>query len=201
MANDLNRVQLIGRLTRDPELRQTGGGASLCRFGIANNRSYTTNGERREEVSFFNCVAWGRQAEIINQYCRKGKQVAVDGRLQQRSWEDKEGRKQSSVDVVVESLQMLGAPSEGGAGGGGQYSGGGGDSYGGGGGQYGGSQGGGGGGQYGGSQGGGQYGGSQGGGGGHSSGYSSEPVNPGGGFSEPAPPYGGDSMDDDDIPF
>lgn len=122
MANDLNRVLLIGRLTRDPELRQTGAGTSYCRFGIANNRNYTTNGERREEVSFFNCVAWGRQAEIINQYCRKGKQVAVDGRLQQRSWEDKEGKKQSSVDVVVEQLQMLGAPGDGGgSGGGGSY--------------------------------------------------------------------------------
>lgn len=188
MANDLNRVQLIGRLTRDPELRQTGSGTSYCRFGIANNRNYTTNGERREEVSFFNCVSWGRQAEIINQYCRKGKQVAVDGRLQQRSWEDKEGKKQSSVDVVVENLQMLGAPGDGQGGGGGSYGGGdGGGSYGGGGGSYGGGSG------------GGSYGGS-GGGGGHSSGYSSEPVTQGG-FSEPAPPYGGDSMDDDDIPF
>jgi single-strand DNA-binding protein len=181
VANDLNRVQLIGRLTRDPELRQTGSGTSYCRFGIANNRNYTTNGERREEVSFFNCTAWGRQAEIINQYCRKGKQVAVDGRLQQRSWEDKEGKKQSSVDVIVEQLQMLGAPGDGGGqGGGGSYGGGesgGGGSYGGGGGPSGGSQ-----------------------SSGHSSGYSSEPITQGG-FSEPAPPYGGDSMDDDDIPF
>jgi single-strand DNA-binding protein len=138
---DLNRVQLIGRLTRDPELRQTNGGTSYCRFGIANNRNYTSNGERREEVSFFNCQAWGKTAEIINQYCKKGKQVAVDGRLQQRSWEDKEGRRQSSVDVVVESLQMLGSPTQ--------------DN-------------------------------------------SHEPQRE---WSEPAPPYGGDTMDDDDIPF
>ncbi|MCR9143797.1 MAG: single-stranded DNA-binding protein [bacterium] len=195
MANDLNRVQLIGRLTRDPELRQTGSGTAYCRFGIANNRNYTTNGERREEVSFFNCVSWGRQAEIINQYCRKGKQVAVDGRLQQRSWEDKEGKKQSSVDVVVENLQMLGAPGDGQGGGGGGGSYGGGDS-GGGGGSYG----------SGGGSGGGSYSGAGGQSSGHSSGYSSEPVTQGGGgggggFSEPAPPYGGDSMDDDDIPF
>lgn len=124
MANDLNRITLVGRLTRDPELRQTGSGTAFCKFGIANNRNYTANGERREEVSFFNCVAWGRQAEIINQYCRKGKQVAIDGRLQQRSWEDKEGKKQSSVDVIVENLQMLGSPGEGGGGGsGGGYQG------------------------------------------------------------------------------
>ena len=112
MATDINRVVLVGRLTRDPELRQTGGGTSYCRFGIANNRNYTQNGERKEEVSFFNCVAWGRQAEVINQYCRKGKQVAIEGRLKSNSWEDKEGKKQSGVYVVVESLQMLSSPGD-----------------------------------------------------------------------------------------
>ncbi len=171
MATDLNSVQLIGRLTRDPELRQTGGGTSYCRFGIANNRNYTTNGERREEVSFFNCVAWGRQAEIINQYCRKGKQVAINGRLQQRSWEGQDGKKNSTVDVVVENLQMLGAP--GGSGGGG------GDDYGAGGG-YGGGH-------------------SPGYSSEPSQGYGGG--NQGGGFNEPAPSYAGDGMDDDDIPF
>lgn len=108
-TNDLNRVFLIGRLTRDPELRQTNGGA-VCKFSIANNRTYTTKaGERREEVSFLNCVAWSRLAEIINQYCRRGKQVAVEGRITQRSWENQEGKKQSSVEIVVDQLQMLGA--------------------------------------------------------------------------------------------
>lgn len=153
MAGDLNRVMLIGRLTRDPELRQTTGGTSYAKFGIANNRRYTVQGERKEEVSFFNCVAWGRQAEVINQYCRKGKQVAVEGRLQQRSWQNQEGQKQSSIDVVVENLQMLGGPGEGGGGGG--FGGGGGGfepepsppgDFGGGGGGFGGSSGGGGGG-------------------------------------------------------
>ncbi len=123
MASDLNRVVLIGRLTRDPELKQTGSGSAFCRFGIANNRNYTTGGERREEVSFFNCIAWGRGAEIINQYCRKGKQIAIEGRLQQRSWEDKEGKKQSSVDVVVENFQLLGSSGGGGGGGEGSYGG------------------------------------------------------------------------------
>lgn len=108
MANDLNRVALVGRMTRDPELRQTGSGTAFCKFGIANNRNYTANGERKEEVSFFNCTAWGRTAEVINQWCKKGKQVAIDGRLQQRSWEDKDGKRQSAVDIVVENLQMLG---------------------------------------------------------------------------------------------
>lgn len=109
MANDINRVILVGRLTRDPELRQTGTGTSYCRFSIANNRNYTANGERREETSFFNCVAWGKQAEIINQYTRKGRQVAIDGRLQQRSYQAQDGKTQSVVDVVVERLQFIGA--------------------------------------------------------------------------------------------
>ena len=114
MATDLNRVLLIGRLTKEPELKQTGSGTSYCKFSIANNRNYTANGERKEEVSFFNCVAWARQAEIINQYCRKGKQVAIDGRLQQRSWMNQEGKKQYATDIVVDSLQMLGTPGDGG---------------------------------------------------------------------------------------
>ncbi len=121
MANDLNRVILLGRLTRDPELRQTGSGTSYCRFSIANNRNYVVNGERKEETSFFNCVAWGKQAEIINQYTRKGRQVAIDGRLQQRSYQNQEGKNQSVVDVVVERLQFIGGNSEGQSGSGNSY--------------------------------------------------------------------------------
>lgn len=75
------------------------------------------NGERKEETSFFNCTAWGRQAEIINQYCRKGKQVAIDGRLQQRSWQDQNGQNRSMVDIVIERLQLLGSPGDGQGGG------------------------------------------------------------------------------------
>ena len=108
MATDLNKWTGVGRLTRDPELKQTTGGTSYCRFSIASNKNYTTNGEKREEVSFFNCVAWSGLAETINQYCRKGKQVAIEGRLQQKSWENQEGKKQSSVEIVVENLQFLG---------------------------------------------------------------------------------------------
>ncbi len=109
MAGDLNSVILIGRLTRDPELRQTNTGSSLCRFSIANNRIYMQNEQRREEVSFFNCVAWGRQAEIIARYCHKGKQVAINGRIKQSTWQDNEGRNRSNVDVVVDRLQLLGS--------------------------------------------------------------------------------------------
>ena len=109
MAGDLNRVFLLGRLTRDPESRQVGSGVSLCRFSIANNRIFSQDGQKREEVSFFNCTAWGRLAEIIQQYCHKGKQVALEGRLRQSSWQDNEGKKRSNVEVVVEQLQLLGS--------------------------------------------------------------------------------------------
>ena len=108
MATDLNSVFVLGRLTRDPELNQTSGGTAYCRFSIANNRNYVQNMEKKEEVSYFNCVAWAKQAEILNQYCHKGKQIAIQGRLKQNSWDNKEGKRQYSVDIVVENFQLLG---------------------------------------------------------------------------------------------
>ena len=116
MANDLNQVVLIGRLTRDPELRQIPSGQSVCSFSIANNRTFVSNGEKKEEVSFFNCTAWGRLAEIINQYCQRGKQIAVQGRLKQSSYDNKEGQRVSKVEVVVENMQLLGRSNEAGSG-------------------------------------------------------------------------------------
>jgi single-strand DNA-binding protein len=113
VANDINKVVVVGRLVRDPELRQVGSGTSLCKISIANGRNYTVNGERKEETSYFNCTAWGKQAEIINQYCRKGKQVAIEGRLQQNRWQGTDGKTMSAVDIVIEKLQMLGSASEG----------------------------------------------------------------------------------------
>lgn len=107
--SDMNRVIVIGRLTREPELRHTGGGAAVASFSIAVNRTYKTNdGEKKEEVSFFNCVAWSKTAELVSQYCQKGKQVAIEGRLQQRSWEGKDGGKNSTVEIVVDTIQFLG---------------------------------------------------------------------------------------------
>lgn len=113
MAGDLNRVVLIGRLVKDPELRHTQNGQSIANFSIANNRSYSVSGERREFTSFFNCIAWGKLGEIIVQFCKKGKQIAVDGRLQQRSWEDQNGNKRSTVEIVVENFQFLSPRQEG----------------------------------------------------------------------------------------
>lgn len=92
MANDLNKVLLIGRMTRDPEFKSVNG-SSVVNFSIANNRVYVTNGEKKEETHYFDCVAWGRLADILKQYAGKGKQVAIEGRLQQQSWETPEGKK------------------------------------------------------------------------------------------------------------
>lgn len=107
MATDLNRVLLIGNLTRDPELKQTQNGKSYCKFSIANNRTYTVDGNKREDTSFFNCTAFGRLGEIVQQYCQKGKKIAIEGRLSQRSWE-KDGQKHSAVEIIADSVQLLG---------------------------------------------------------------------------------------------
>ena len=107
MANDLNRVILIGRLTRDPELRYTPSGTAVSSFSIANNRTYVTNNEKKEQVSFFNCVAWAKTGEVIVQYCKKGQRIGIEGRLQQRSWDDQDGKKRSAVEVVVDNFQFL----------------------------------------------------------------------------------------------
>lgn len=107
MAGDLNKVILIGRLVRDPELRYTPNGSSVASFSLANNRTYVANGEKKEIVSFFNCVAWGKTADVITQYCKKGNRMGIEGRLQQRSWEDQQGNKRSTVEITVENFQFL----------------------------------------------------------------------------------------------
>lgn len=107
MASDINRVILIGRLVKDPELRYTQGGTSVASFSVANNRTYVASGEKKEFVSYFNCVAWGKMGEIIVQYSKKGHRIGIEGRLQQRSWEDQNGNKRSTVEVIVENFQFL----------------------------------------------------------------------------------------------
>ena len=113
MASDLNKVILIGRLTADPEMRTTPTGTQVGSFSVANNRTYNANGERKEQVSFFNCVAWAKTAEIISTYVKKGQRIGIEGRLQQRSWEDKDGNKRSVVEINVENFQFLSPPKEG----------------------------------------------------------------------------------------
>ncbi len=113
MASDLNRVILIGRLTRDPELKYLQSGTAVARFSIANNRKYSTAGEKKEQVSFFDCIAWSKLAEMLTEYCKKGQRIGIEGRLQQRSWDDQEGKKRSSVEIVVENVQFLSTAKEG----------------------------------------------------------------------------------------
>lgn len=105
----LNKVLLIGNLTRDPELRSTSSGQSVANFGLATNRVWKdqTTGERKEAAEFHNIVTWRRLAEIAGQYLRKGSKIFVEGRLQTRSWQDQSGNKKYMTEIVAENLQML----------------------------------------------------------------------------------------------
>jgi single-strand DNA-binding protein len=115
---DLNHVILIGRLTRDAELKYTTNGQAVCKFAIAVNRR-KKNGEQWEDVAnFFDIVVWGKQGESLKQYLVKGKMVGVDGELRQDSWEQ-DGQKRSRVEIVANNLQLLGGTP--GSGGGGAY--------------------------------------------------------------------------------
>lgn len=108
MAGTLNRVMLIGNLTRDPELKKTAGGQSVCTFSIATNRSYTdASGQRKDQVEYHNIVTWAKLAEICGQYLVKGKKIYVDGRLQTREWEGQDGQKKYRTEVVAENMIML----------------------------------------------------------------------------------------------
>jgi single-strand DNA-binding protein len=119
MAN-LNKVYLMGNLTRDPQLRYLPSQTPVADFGIAVNRRWKTpQGEDREEVMFADCSAFAKQAELINQYCRKGSPLFIEGRLRFDQWEDKNGGgKRSKLAVVVENFQFIGSPGGGGGGGG-----------------------------------------------------------------------------------
>lgn len=110
--SDLNKVQLIGRLTKDPDLRFTQGGQPVTSFSIANSKNWKNQqGEKQEQTSFINCVSWGQLGEkVISQYAKKGQQVCVAGRLQQRTWTDQAGQKRQSVEIIVEEFQLLAKP-------------------------------------------------------------------------------------------
>lgn len=136
MAGSYNRVLLMGNLTRDIEVRHTSQNMAIAKMGLAVNRKFKTqSGESREEVTFIDCDAFGRTAEIMAQYLRKGSPVFIEGRLKLDQWQDQQGNKRNKLFVVVESFQFVDS-GQGGGGGGGGYSGGGGNQ--GGGGNYGG---------------------------------------------------------------
>lgn len=118
MAKGFNKVILMGNLTRDPEVRSLPSGQSVTSFALAVNRTWRgQDGEQHEAVSFIDCVAWGKPGEIIAQYLKRGNPLLVSGRLDQRSWEDKEsGQKRSRVEVIVEDFNFVGSGQGGGAG-------------------------------------------------------------------------------------
>jgi single-strand DNA-binding protein len=119
MAGSLNKATIIGNLTRDPEMRQTTSGQNVCSFSIATNRTWKGNdGQKQEQVEYHNVVAWGKLAEICGQYLQKGKKVYIDGRLQTRDWEGKDGVRRYRTEIVAENMIML---SRGGDGGGGSF--------------------------------------------------------------------------------
>ena len=107
----LNKVLLIGNLTRDPELRYIPSGSAVTSFTVAMNRVYKLqSGEKKEEVSFVRVVVWGRMAEICSEYLKKGRPVFVEGRLQSRSWDGADGQKRNTLEVIAQSVQFLGSP-------------------------------------------------------------------------------------------
>ncbi|KPJ55423.1 single-stranded DNA-binding protein [Parcubacteria bacterium DG_72] len=103
---NLNKVMLIGRLTRDPESRTTPSGQTVCNFSIATNRIWNQNNQKQEKTEFHNIVLWQRLAEIASQYLKKGSIVLVEGRLQTRSWQDSVGNKKYKTEIIAESLQL-----------------------------------------------------------------------------------------------
>lgn len=102
-----NRVELIGNLTRDPELRFTPSGAAVATFTVATNRTYVTDGEKREDVDYHRCVAWNKLAELCEQLLKKGNRVFVSGRLQNRSWETQDGQTKQITEIVIEDMLVL----------------------------------------------------------------------------------------------
>lgn len=176
MAEGLNKVLLIGNLGLDPELKYTQGGQAVLRMRLATTERYGNKaGERQERTEWHTVIVWGNRAEALNKFLHKGKTIYVEGRLQTRQWEDKDGGKRSTTEIVANQILLLGGGGrgEGGEGGGSSYGGGGGGGYGGG--QGGGSRGG--------------YGGGRGGGGG------------GSGQDMPPDDMPPDDFGGDDIPF
>jgi single-strand DNA-binding protein len=121
MAN-INRVVLVGNLTRDPELRQTPSGTSVCGLRIAvNTRRKDSSGQWTEKPNYFDITVWGQQGENCAQYLSKGRPVAIDGRLEWREWDAQDGTKRQAVEVIADTVQFLGSRGEGSGDGGNQF--------------------------------------------------------------------------------
>lgn len=105
---DLNKAMIIGNMTRDPEVRTTPNGQSVCSFSLATNRSWTdAAGQKQEQAEFHNIVAWGKLADICGQYLSRGRKVYIEGRLQTREWETQEGAKRNRTEIVAENMIIL----------------------------------------------------------------------------------------------
>ena len=111
MARGFSKAIITGNIVRDPELRATSGGTQVCSFSVAVNYNYVQNGEKKEQVSYINCSAWGKAGEVIAQYAKKGSGILVSGRLSQRAFEDKTGAKRSATEIIVEDFNFLGGGS------------------------------------------------------------------------------------------
>src|SRR3989344_611131 len=116
MARSLNKVTLIGNLTRDPELRYTPQGTAVCTFGLATNRSWVTDsGEKKEEADFHRLVAWNKLAELCSQLLTKGRKIYIEGRLSNRSWTGQDGVQKSITEIVINDMIILDSRRDGGA--------------------------------------------------------------------------------------
>ena len=107
MARSVNKVILIGNLTRDPELRYTPQGHAVCTFGIATNREWVTNGEKQESADFHNIVAWNKLGELCSQLLKKGTKAFLEGRIQTRSWDGDDGVKRYKTEIVINEMLIL----------------------------------------------------------------------------------------------
>ncbi|MFA5270716.1 MAG: single-stranded DNA-binding protein [Candidatus Omnitrophota bacterium] len=104
----LNKVFLMGNLTRDPELRYTPQGAAVVNLGLAVNRYYKDkSGQNQQDTCFLNVIVWGQMAEVCNQYLQKGRQIIVEGRLQSRSWKDNDGKNRTTIEVKADNVQFM----------------------------------------------------------------------------------------------
>jgi len=113
----VNKVILVGRLGRDPETRYTGGGQAVANFSVATDETYKDKaGDRQKRTEWHKIVVWGKQAEIAQQYLKKGSLVFIEGRIQSREWQDKEGQKRTSFEIVANNFRMLGGRGDGGGG-------------------------------------------------------------------------------------
>ena len=115
---DLNKVMIIGRLTRDPELRAIPSGVNVCQMGVATSYVYTnqSTGQKVEQTEFHNVVLWRKLGEIAHQYLKKGNQVYIEGRLQTRTWDGKDGQKRNRTEIIADNMIMLGSKNSSGAG-------------------------------------------------------------------------------------